>query len=405
MSALRFAHRWLVAYLVLSMLPFPAPVIPGIEALARWAAGPWRALVTRVGEALGVAAPQRFTGSGDAAYNWVEILCVAAAATLIAAAWSASGRPLSARLLDRARAYARLYVGGTLLVYGWSKVIPTQFPAPGPDRLIVPYGDSSPMGLLWTFMGASAGYTILAGLAEVVAGTLLMWRRTALLGGTLAAAVLANVVALNFCYDVPVKLLSSHLLLLTFFALAPDLPRIAAALGSDRPIAPRVSDPFPVGRGWRRAWTAGKLALLAMIAADALGVGSVYSSGASEVAGVYRVERFVREGVADREVPDALRWLRVGIGASGRGAIQRADGTAERFLARPGGERGALRWSRIGGDEVAVLRYFEAEGGALTLQSRDFFGASVFALLRRDETPPTLTSRPLRLVQEAPFNR
>jgi hypothetical protein len=40
-----------------------------------------------------------------------------------------------------------------MLVYGFIKVFPTQFHLPGPGRLVQPYGDSSPMALLWTFMG------------------------------------------------------------------------------------------------------------------------------------------------------------------------------------------------------------------------------------------------------------
>lgn len=42
-----------------------------------------------------------------------------------------------------------------MVAYGMFKISPSQFPAPGLSRLVQPYGDSSPMGLLWTFMGVS----------------------------------------------------------------------------------------------------------------------------------------------------------------------------------------------------------------------------------------------------------
>jgi hypothetical protein len=64
------------------------------------------------------------------------------------------------------------------------------------------------MGLLWTFMGASAAYTIFTGLGELVGGLLLTTRRTALAGALVSAAVMTHVAVLNFCYDVPVKLFS-----------------------------------------------------------------------------------------------------------------------------------------------------------------------------------------------------
>jgi hypothetical protein len=46
-----------------------------------------------------------------------------------------------------------------MIVYGAVKVIKLQFSYPGPDTLLHTFGESSPMHLLWTFMGASDGYT------------------------------------------------------------------------------------------------------------------------------------------------------------------------------------------------------------------------------------------------------
>ncbi len=93
-----------------------------------------------------------------------------------------------------------------MLSYGLIKVIPTQVPAPGPERWIEPLGEFSPMGLLWTFLGASSAYEIFCGLVETAGGVLLLFRRTAFLGALTSAAALSNVALLNFCYDVPVKI-------------------------------------------------------------------------------------------------------------------------------------------------------------------------------------------------------
>jgi heme/copper-type cytochrome/quinol oxidase subunit 2 len=71
-------------------------------------------------------------------------------------------------------------------------------------------------------MGASPLYRIAAGAAEVAAGFLLMFRRTATVGALAAAAVMANVALLNFSYDVPVKLYSAHLCPAAVFLLIPD---------------------------------------------------------------------------------------------------------------------------------------------------------------------------------------
>ena len=109
-------------------------------------------------------------------------------------------------------------------------MFPTQFIFPTFGRLVEPLGEFSPMGLLWNFMGYSTPYIIFSGLAEVTGATLLLFRRTATLGAMASAAVLLNIVMLNFCYDVPVKLYSLNLLLMAIFLMAPDLPRLANLL-------------------------------------------------------------------------------------------------------------------------------------------------------------------------------
>jgi hypothetical protein len=164
------------------------------------------------------------TGSGDTTLDYISVFCFVAVALLSTFLWS---------VLDRRRAnYRTLYawlrlmvrftLAFTLLGYGFAKVYPLQFQQPFLSTLTETYGESSPMGILWTFMGASAAYTKFCGLTEVLAGGLLLFRRTTTIGALVAAGALLNVVMLNFCYDVPVKLYSTHLLLMSLFLLLPD---------------------------------------------------------------------------------------------------------------------------------------------------------------------------------------
>jgi hypothetical protein len=82
------------------------------------------------------------------------------------------------------------------------------------------------MGILWSFMGTSRAYNFLTGGAEVLAAILLTTRRTTLAGGLLAMGVMGNIAALNYCYDVPVKLYSTELLLMATVLVAPDTKRL-----------------------------------------------------------------------------------------------------------------------------------------------------------------------------------
>jgi hypothetical protein len=82
------------------------------------------------------------------------------------------------------------------------------------------------MGLAWTFMGSSPGYTILSGCIEVVAGIFLLFHRTRLLGAIVSVVVFINVFALNIFYNIPVKLFSLHLLLMSVLVLAMNAKRL-----------------------------------------------------------------------------------------------------------------------------------------------------------------------------------
>jgi len=78
---------------------------------------------------------------------------------------------------------------------------------------------------------------IFTGACEVLGAALLLFRRTSMLGALVSAAVMSNVVALNLCYDVPVKLYSTHILLMCIVLLAPDLPRLLHLFVLNRPAA------------------------------------------------------------------------------------------------------------------------------------------------------------------------
>jgi hypothetical protein len=82
------------------------------------------------------------------------------------------------------------------------------------------------MGDLWYSIGASPAYEIFTGCAEVLAGILLIFPRTTVLGALLTLMDLIMVFMLNMTYDVPVKLFSFHLLLMALFLLGPDISRL-----------------------------------------------------------------------------------------------------------------------------------------------------------------------------------
>jgi hypothetical protein len=120
----------------------------------------------------------------------------------------------------------RYYLAFTLINYGSFKILKVQFPAPSLSRLFETYGQSSPMGLAWTFLGYSKGYNYFMGMAEIIGGLLLLFKKSKTFGALFSMTVTCNIVAINFCFDVPVKLYSSALLAMAVFIAAPEISRL-----------------------------------------------------------------------------------------------------------------------------------------------------------------------------------
>ncbi len=186
------------------------------------------------------------SGSGDKTFDWVLDFCVLVTALLATAVWSG---------LDRKRANyqtaykwfhlaMRLALGTQMLVYGFAKVVPAQMPFPFLTRLLEPYGNFSPMGVLWASIGSAPAYEIFAGSCEAIGGILLFFPRTAFLGALICLADLTEVFTLNMTYDVPVKLFSFHLILICLLLLAPDWRRIRNFVLKQASAASASSDLF-----------------------------------------------------------------------------------------------------------------------------------------------------------------
>ena len=104
-------------------------------------------------------------GSGDTTYDYVLSFVMLVLAVVGGAIWSLLDRnKLSyVKLYYWLSVAVRFYVGLMLINYGLVKVIKLQFSYPSFHKLLQDYGDSSPMGLAWTFLGFSKGYNLFIG--------------------------------------------------------------------------------------------------------------------------------------------------------------------------------------------------------------------------------------------------
>lgn len=349
------------------------------------------------------------SGSGDKIFDWVLVFCLLVAALVATVAWT---------ILDRRREsysalhgwfhlFVRFALGATMIEYGASKAIPLQMGAgPSLGRLVEPFGYFSPMGVLWSFMGASPAYQSFTGCAELLGGILLFVPRTATLGALVCLADSVQVFALNMTYDVPVKLMSFHLVLLSLFLLAPDAARLAKVFLEPRP--PLL-----------RSALADRLARVAQVA---IGVYLVvitcyglrqqwkfYGGGApkSMLYGIWSVERMSVDGkVLAPLLTDHDRWRRIIFDSPTRATFHRMDDSVEMYRTNIDLDRKTMvlipgntmdRKSTIAFDRPAADRLVlegEMEGHSVLMQ-----------LLLEDRGKYPLASRGFHWVQEYPFNR
>jgi hypothetical protein len=286
--------------------------------------------------------------------------------------------------------YVRFSLGTAMIGYGAFKVISSQFPAPTLDRLMQSYGESSPMGLLWTFMGASEAYTMFVGFAELM-----------------SVGVLSNVVALNFSYDVPVKLYSSHLVAMAIFLLLPDVRRLVNFFILNRPAeCARVQPLFR-----RPLWHRGALVIASLFLVAVVGT-SLYQSydqrrlftgQRSPLYGVWEVEEFsLGQSTATASAP---RWRRMIFDSPRRVAVQTTD-VLERYGSQLDQEKRTLTLrKRDDPGWNTVLTYEQVSPDVITFAGA-LNGSEMTARLRRtDERKFLLTDRGFHWINEFPFNR
>ncbi|MDQ7948793.1 MAG: hypothetical protein REI78_11985 [Pedobacter sp.] len=266
-------------------------------------------------------------GSGDTTYNYVLQLLWIVFAFSIAIIWLVLDRkrPSYHQFQYWVRILVRYFLAFSLFVYGFVKVIKLQFPEPSLYRLLEPYGDSTPMGLAWTFIGLSKGYNIYIGGAEVLAGALLFFRRTTLFGALVAMTVMANVVAMNMAYDIPVKLFSFNLFVMALWIAWFDMERLINFFFLNKATAPsQVIIAHP--QKWKRIVQLSLKTLAIGFALYAtlwscLQASKAYGDAAPKppMFGIYEVSSFQKNGqILPPLTTDTLRWKRLVVNYPGR---------------------------------------------------------------------------------------
>jgi len=416
----KVAFRFFLLFFVLYMFFNPNGVLPFSDTLANIYIQPFHTLIPWVAKHI-LHLPKPITiftnGSGDTTYDYVIILFMAFVSAVGTVVWSITGRNTKNynKLLYWLTVIVRYYVAITMVAYGSFKVIKLQFPSPSPGKLIEPLGNMSPMGLAWTYLGYSVGFNYFAGCAELLCGLLLFFRKTTTLGAIIGLVVAGNIMAINYCFDVPVKILSTFLVLMCIFLLLTEFTRLVNFFFKNTTALPSNLSPHRFKDRWKNITLAViKYALVVYVVLGTL-IGAVqsgaeYGDSAKKPAlyGLYKVETFVKNhDTLPPLTTDTNRWSKFIIG--------RYEGNAQINLMNDSVKRVAIKTDTVkhqlifnnSADTVHkfAFTYSMSKTGEFTLIGKWKQDSLHIRLRRYDEKDFFLLKRGFHWVNEFPLNK
>ena len=415
--AFRFCFIYFGLYCLLTQISTSLVPLPNVDIPDPSTFPPMHQIVTWTAVHLfGVTKPLvYFSGSGDKIFDWVLLFVMVVFTAIATAIWSIVDRRREnyVGLHKWFRLVIRICLAGQMFAYGWAKAVPLQMPFPYLTKLVEPYGNFSHMGVLWASIGASPAYEIFAGCAEMLGGLLLIVPRTTTLGALVCLADMTQVFMLNMTYDVPVKLLSFHLILLSLFLLAPDLRRLANIFLLNRAAGPSTQPPlFTTARANRIALVVQIFIGIWLMGMNAYGSWSgwhQYGGGRTKSAlyGIWDVDQMTIDGqVRSPLLSDYGRWRRVVFDFPTLASFQRMDDSFARYGVKIDVNSNGLVLTKSDDKDWKANFAFQRPTPDQLILDGQMDGHKVRMQLRLfDREKFLLVSRGFHWVQENPFNR
>lgn len=254
--------------------------------------------------------------------NYINLTILLGVSLVIGLVWT---------LLDKkSKNYDKLYYWVHVIVryrlafgmigWGLKKVFPMQMVYPTISMLNTPFIDMAEKKLYWSHVGVSFWYTVFLGFAELLPGLLLLHRKTAALGGALAAVVCFNIILANHAFDAGVAVPAAYFTLLGIFVVWKELNKIYKVISTDELVSinryiPTFSSAWQSNLKNGIKWVS--IFIFGPLTAYAWGYGFFNgnnynipsTAGIEGISGLYKVDKFVKNG---EELPynpsDSVRW-------------------------------------------------------------------------------------------------
>lgn len=168
--------------------------------------------------------PQFFSLTGYA--NWLIAFLIAGAGAI---AWPLICKTETTdydKLYYWLRVILRYRLAIGIIAFGFIKLFPLQMPYPSLSNLHTNYGDFLPWKIYFHTLGITQPYEVFLGAVEVLAGGLLLCRRTTTFGAGIILGFTGNVFVANLAYDAGQDVYSAYLTTIAAVLFAYDIPRL-----------------------------------------------------------------------------------------------------------------------------------------------------------------------------------
>jgi uncharacterized membrane protein YphA (DoxX/SURF4 family) len=247
----------------------------------------------------------RFVEGPDSFINWAIVALIAIAGTLI---WTLAYKKNKdyEGLYYLIRVILRYRLAAAVIAYGFIKLFPLQAPYPSISNLNTNYGDFTSWKLYTLSLGAAPMYEIFLGVVEILAGILLLFRKTSTIGAFLVIAFTGNVFLSNLAYEGGEHIYSLYLIAIAVFLVAHDFKRLVLLLTFQVPVKPATYK-FQYKKPWLKSLRIGLKSSFVLFFLFIYGF-KAYSGylhnphhipqakGLSNASGIYNVKTFVSNG-------------------------------------------------------------------------------------------------------------
>ncbi|HEX6428170.1 MAG TPA: hypothetical protein VF008_10810 [Niastella sp.] len=186
------------------------------------------------------------------------------------------------------------YLAAVFLKYGFDKVFKRQFYLPEPNILYSDFGHLTKDTLFWSTMGTSYMYSVSTGIIEILAGLLILFKRTRIAGFCVAMAVVINIFLINIGFDISVKVFTSFLLMVLVLNLYPALKIVYAFFIQHKQaqLSPALHHGIPVNK-WVHVFLCAGIIGFILFPYISLGTFNDDHAKRPPLHGAYQIEQFM----------------------------------------------------------------------------------------------------------------